>query len=351
MPTATRRIGFFITLLFVWAGAFPALRAELVWDAAQGWRAEGGAFAGQIGTAEGRSAKALMDTGRRAEDNGEERKAMKAYNRVIKKYPASVFAPEALFRTAAFHEKNRKFIKAFRNLQTIVAQHPAYPRFTEVLGAQYRIADKLAKGVRPLYFGLIPGFKQKSKGLEFYEVIVFNAPYSEYSPLALMNAATGYADDGDRDGAIDALDRMINNYPDSFLTPDAYLQLAQAQASITQGPAYDQASTQLALTYFQDYLILYPGEADASVASEGFNDSRTMLAESKITMGDFYFKHRSNYTAAKVFYNEAITLFPDSPTAERARLQLATIAKREARTDDGDSSVRSGPRGKRFWIF
>lgn len=351
MLSATRRIGFFITLLLVCSGALSALRADLVWDAAQGWRVEGGVLADLAGTAEGRSAKALMDTGRRAEEGGEERKAMKAYNRVIKKYPSSVFAPEALYRTASFHEQNRRFTKAFRNLQAIVAQHPAYPRFNEVLGAQYRIADKLAKGSRPRYFGLIPGFKQKAKGLEFYEVIVFNAPYSEYSPIALMNAATGYSESGDRDGAIDALDRMINNYPDSFLTSDAYLQLAQAQASITQGPPYDQASTQLALTYFQDYLILYPGEADATVASDGFSDARTMLAESKMTMGDFYYKYRSNFTAAKVFYNEAITIFPDSPTAERARLKLDTIAKREARTDEDNSSSGNGPRGKRFWLF
>mgnify|MGYP002778388981 CR=1 FL=1 len=351
MPIASRRIGFFITFLLVWAAAFTGLRADLVWEPSTGWRVEGGVLASVVDSPEGRSAKALMDTGRRAQDNGQKGKAMKAYKRVIKKYPASVFAPEALYRTANYYENNRQFIKAFRNLQRIVSEHPSYGRFNEVLGAQHRIADKLAKGTRPLYFGLIPGFKQREKGFEFYETIVVNAPYSEYSPLALMNAAGGYADTGDRDAAIDALDRMINNYPENFLTSDAYLRLAQTQASVTQGPPYDQASTQLALTYFQDYLILYPGEEGAAAASEGFNTSRTMLAESKMTMGDFYYKYRSNYTAAKVFYNEAITLFPDSPTAERARRRLATIAQIEAGDATGGAASRTGPRGKRLWLF
>ena len=351
MPTASRRIGFFITLLLAWAFALPAaLRADIVWDAREGWHAEGGVLSPFFSTPEGKSAKALMDAARRAEDAGQRSKALKGYNRVIKKYGSSVFAPEALYRSAAFYEARRQYAKAFRNLQRIVAEHPAYPRFNEVLAAQYRIADKLAKGARPLYWGWIPGFKQRDKGLEFFEQVVTNAPYGEYAPIALMNASAGYTEAGDRDAAIDALDRMINNYPESFLTPDAYLRLASAQASITQGPPYDQASTQLALTYFQDYTILYPGEADVTIANKGFNDARAMLAESKMTMGDFYYKKRSNYKAAKVFYNEAITIYPDSETAERARRYLAAIEKIESGAPDAGTGAR-GPRAKRFWIF
>jgi outer membrane protein assembly factor BamD len=292
-----------------------------------------------------------MDNARRAEDAGHAGTALSGYKRVYKKYPTSLFAPEALYRSGRIYENRRQYTKAFRNLQRVIAEHPAYPAFTEVLGSEYRIADKLVKGARPLYWGIIPGFKQRDKGLEFLEQIVSNAPYSEYAGISLMNAASGYTRSGDRDAAIDALDRMINNYPDSFLTPDAYLKLAAAQASITQGPPYDQASTQLALTYFQDYTILYPGEADVALANKGFNSARALLAESKMTMGDFYYKKRSNYKAAKVFYNEAITTYPDSPTAERARRYLAAIEKIESGAAGTEGGIRSGPRAKRFWIF
>ncbi len=71
-----------------------------------------------------------------------------------------------------------------------------------------------------------------------------------------------------------------------------------------------------------------------------------------MTMGDFYYKHRSNYKAAKIFYNEAVTIYPDSPVAERARGLLAKIEKIEAGGDaSAISSERPGPRGKRFWLF
>ena len=352
MFASARRIGIFTTVLLAWAVIAGAVaRADLVWEPATGWRAEGGVLSPFLSSEEGKNAKTLMDAARRAEDAGQTSKAVKTYNKVIKKYSASVYAPEALFRTAKYYEQRRQYTKAFRNLQRIIAEHPAFPRFNEVLGAEYRIAEKLVNGARPLYFGIIPGFRQREKGIEFLEQVVTNAPYSDYAPISLMNASQAYKRTGDRDASIDALDRMINNYPESFLTPDAYLKLAGAQASITQGPAYDQASTQLALTYFQDYLILYPGDTEATVASQGFNDARTMLAESKMKMGDFYYKYRSNYKAAKIFYNEAITIHPESPVAERARGLLATIEKIESGELPANGPVRPGPRAKRFWLF
>ncbi len=351
MPALRRSDLTFLVVFLITLVTGAALRAELVWDANAGWRVEGGVFAGALDDEQARSAKDIMDVSRRAEDAGDLGKALKGYKRVAKRYKSSVYAAEALFRAARIYEQRRQYGSAFKRLQTLVAEHPAYPKFLEVLGIQYRIAEKLSAGARPRYFGIIPGFKQRAKGLEFFETVVQNAPYSEYAPLALMNAAGAYSETGDREAAIDALDRMINNYPDSFLTPDAYLKLAAAQASITQGPPYDQASTQLALTYFQDYLILYPGEADATVASTGFADARTMLAESKMTIGDFYFNKRSNFKAAKVFYNEAITIYPESPTAERARTLLARIDQLETKAQSTGSEAPNAPRSKRFWLF
>jgi outer membrane protein assembly factor BamD len=349
-PSAPHRLALLFSFIIMCV-ATGALRADLVWNAKNGWSADGGILAPYFASPEGRSAKDIMDRSRHAEESGNPGRALSGYKQVIKKFSSSVFAPEALYRSAGIYENRRQYAKAFKNLQRIVTEHPNYPRFKEVLGAQYRIATALADGKRPRYFGIIPGFKQRDKGVEDYETLISNAPYSEYAPLALMNTARLQREFGESDQAIDALDRMINNYPENFLTSDAYLKLAASHAEITQGPPYDQASTQQALTYYQDYLILYPGEADATAATKGFNDARTMLAESKMTMGDFYFLKRDNRKAARVFYNEAITIHPDSPVAERARKLLARIDAIDAGTAPAPGAPRTAPRAKRFWFL
>jgi len=71
-----------------------------------------------------------------------------------------------------------------------------------------------------------------------------------------------------------------------------------------------------------------------------------MLAESKMRMADFYFYKRDNYTAARVFYNEAITAFPDSEVAKRAQQRLAQVEAKAA-----GQALPTEPRKKRFWLF
>jgi outer membrane protein assembly factor BamD len=77
-----------------------------------------------------------------------------------------------------------------------------------------------------------------------------------------MNIARGHQRMHNTEEAIDALDRMINNYPQSLLAPDAYLKLGETHASLVQGPEYDQTSTKEAITYFQDFMILFPNDTD-----------------------------------------------------------------------------------------
>jgi outer membrane protein assembly factor BamD len=50
-----------------------------------------------------------------------------------------------------------------------------------------------------------------------------------------------------------------------------------------------------------------------------------LLARSRLNLGDFFYNYRSNNTAALVFYNETITIAPDSEAAEEARARIADI--------------------------
>ena len=92
-----------------------------------------------------------------------------------------------------------------------------------------------------------------------------------------------------------------------------------------EGPYYDQAETKQAITYQDDFMILFPNDPKIGVAAVGLDDMKKMLAESKMKIGDFYFYKRDNYTAARVFYNEAITSYPDSDVAKGARQRLAQV--------------------------
>jgi len=300
-------------------------RADLVWSRETGWRVEGGALSGLAGP-EGRKALDLMNEARANEDKGNNYSAIKGYANITKRYPNSIYAPEAYYRSAKLRVVRKEYTKAFDDFQQVISRYPNTKRFNEIIGEQYRIASALLDGARSrTFFGLLPGFKSRDKGLEYFETILANAPFSDYAPLSLMNIARGHQALKQTEDAMDALDRMINNYPQSLLAPDAYLKLAQAHASLVDGPYYDQASTKESITYFTDFMLLFPSDANVATAEKGLDSMKTMLAESKMKIGDFYFYKRNNFTAAKVFYNEAITAYPESDIAKRAKFRLADV--------------------------
>lgn len=319
--------------------------AELVWTPESGWTVEGGALAGFAGE-ESNRALDLMNKGRRSEENGSLGSAISAYKKASKKYPNSVYAPEALYRQAKLRQQRHQFKKAIEAYQQLVSRHPNTPHFNDAVGEEYRIAAALADGARPYIWGWFPGMKARGKAPGYFELVIANAPYSEYAPLALMNIARCHMRAHNTDAAMYALDRMINSYPDNLLAPDAYLQLAKAHVALVDGPDYDQSATKNAITYFEDFMILFPDDTSIADAAAGLSDMKTMMAESKIKMGDFYFRKRHHYAAAKIFYNEAITAYPESPVAEKAKKRLTAVESAMEKASKNHPGKK-----KRFWLF
>ena len=259
-----------------------------------------------------------------------------------------MYAPEALFRAGRLLESRKQYYKAFNEFQSVLRRYPNTKRFNDVIGEQYRIASALLNGGHNrLFGGLIPGFSNRTKAIEYFEYVVLNAPYSDYAPLALMDIARGQEFVKNTDEAIDALDQLVNAYPQSVLAAVAYLKLGDIHASLSQGPMYDQASTKEAMTYYEDFMILYPGDPNIGAAASGVDRMKSILSRSKIYIGDFYFYKRQNYRAARIFYNEAITAYPESAPASLAKKRLAEVTSRMAK----DAVGAKGPPKKRFWLF
>ncbi len=314
--------------------------ADLVWTPQEGWQLQGGVLSGLAET-EGRNAIDLMNKARAAEEKGHYSTAISYYSKAVKKYPNSIWAPEALYHTAHLRLLRKQYYRAFDDYQEIIGKYPSTKRFDEIIGLQYHIATILLNGGRNhFFFALIPGFTNREKGVQYCEQVVLDAPYNTYSPLALMESASGQKRAGNIEEAIDALDRFINNYPQNIMAPDAYLKLAQLNAALVDGPYYDQASTKEAITYYQDFMILFPGDHNIGLAEQGLAEMKQTLAESKIKMADFYFYKRSNFVAARVFYNEAITSYPDSDVATLAKKRLAEVETAAEKVKKSPSSQK-----------
>jgi len=311
-------------LLLISPAVATRLAADLTWTPQTGWKTEGGLLTG-LNASDAQSALELMNKARAHEEAGEDFEAIAAYEQVAKRYANSIYSPEALFRSANLQLENRRFDKAFTNFQNVLSRYPNTTRFDQIIGQQYSIAAANMNGMRGAFLWIFPGFTNREKAIGQFEIILFNAPYSDYAPLALMNIAAGHQRLDNTDDALYALDRLINNYSRSILTPDAYIQIAHSYSALVDGPEYDQGATQQAITYYQDFMILYPNDLHIADAEKGLSTMKETMAMSRVKIADFYFRKRNNFKAAKVFYNEAITIYPDSGIAKLARQRLTEV--------------------------
>lgn len=306
---------------------------------------KGASFAG-LAPEEAREAQQILEKAIAADEAGKRSSAFKLYRKCYKRYPRSAAAPEAYYRAAKILQQKGDLIKAFESYDVVVRAYPNFGRFNELIAEQYKIAFDMVNGKRLRMWGMFPGFSNTDRGIYFFERIIFNAPYSDYAPLALLNIADTHAREGRAASAIDALDRLITNYPNSFATSDGYLRLAQVHEQLVDGPWYDQGETKEAIMHYEDFLILFPDNPDVGVAEDGLDRMQDVLAQSRIKIGDFYYLKRKRYQAARVFYNEAITIAPNSESARFARERIARIDVEEAKYEaDIAERQEKGSRG------
>lgn len=276
-------------------------------------------------------------------DEGRSKSALNALKRVLRDYSNTPFAADALFLSGEIEMERGDLKEAFKHFQKIANRYPGYERFDAVIANQFEIATRFMNADSGLFSG-----GNKDTAIEYFEVVIKNSPYSDYAPLALMNVALISQEKGDAEMAIDALDRLITLYPQSLLTPDAYFAMAQIFASLIQGPQYDQGSTLEAINYYQDFLILFPRSQYVEEAEEGLRRVSEIYAQSKLLIAEFYYVNRHNEEAAKVFYNETITVAPQTEAADIARQRLERMEegrppptfKIKPKTDDIPGAVQ-----------
>jgi outer membrane protein assembly factor BamD len=270
-------------------------------------------------------ARVRLEKGRDKYERGHKMSAKRIFKKIAEKYPLTLAAGEARYLHASIEMENGRFARAHKRLQEIIFNNPDFPDFEAVIGAQFQCATALMEGARSKFLFILPGFRQYGEAIKQFEYVVANAPYGDYAPLALMNISIIAQQQNEPDLAIDSLDRLINYYPQSILASDAFYHLAKTFADLVKSHEYDQGSTRQAISYYEDFLALFPENPNVGEVEANLSQMQNLLASSRLELGDFFYLYRNNNTAALTFYNETITLASESEAADEARERIKAI--------------------------
>lgn len=256
---------------------------------------------------------------------GNEKAQQKIYKKILNKYPKASIAKEAAYNRGVYLFHKEKYQEAFKAFSTLKQFHPDSPQLDSAIQFQFQCAENLMNQTKKTILGFGNPATYNTESIPLFVAYSQLFPYNEKAPLALLYSAKVSQSDKEYDTAILSLKRLINNYPDSAYTAEAYFLVAHIYAEFIKGPEYDLESTREAIRYCEDFIALYLQHEDIRAIEVLYERMLNSLATNRVLLADYYYFNRRDNVAAIIFYNEAITIAPNSQAAIEAQERLDSI--------------------------
>lgn len=252
--------------------------------------------------------------------------AKREFKKLLKKYPKSLEASESQYYLALIEEAQGNLYEAYLAYQKVIDKYPFSERIQEIIEREYKIGESFMSGEKRKAMGLT--LPVENPAIEIFTKVIENSTYGPLAPKAqyklglVLKGLMRYYE------AEEAFNKVISNYPNSEWVEAAKFQIASCRASVSRGPDYDQGATKEAKQKFEDFLKEHPDAVLSRDAEKNINQLKEKEAQSNYNIGRFYEKQMA-YEAAKIYYNDVISNYPDSVWAAKALERLQVMEKKK----------------------
>jgi outer membrane assembly lipoprotein YfiO len=316
------RFGCVALCLFAFAYRSPA---PLVYKPGEGWTYE---KPGETGSWQKTRAKDQLEVAKDAFEKQDYDLAMKASKRVVNNWPLSDYAPEAQYMIGRCYEEQGQDEKAFKQYQKLIDKYPKTASANEVLNRQFDIANRFLGGQWFKLWGYIPLPPSMDKVAGMYEQVVKNGPYSQVGPKAQISVGEAREKQKDYPAAVKAYERAADRYADQQqVASDALYKAGQAYTKEAKTSEYDQTVASKAISTFSDFATLHPNDGRIPETQQKIESLKTEQARGSFETAKFYEK-RKKWKAAMIYYNEVLRLDATSSYADLSRQRIDEIKSR-----------------------
>ena len=279
------------------------------------------------------TAEELAKMAETAVQQGNPKRAIKAYQKILKRYPRDRVAPEASFRIGQIQEQRHDYLRAAGAYRFLIERYPQNPHFNEAIEGQFRIGEMFLAGKKRSILGLKIG-NMLEAAVEIFASVVRFAPYGKYTARAQFDIGLAREKQGNADAAITAYQAVIDKFPNEPVAADAQYQIGYLWYASARAGTKDPNAVSRAKTGFQDFLFRYPHSEKAPQARENLARLETKATSDSFGIAKFYDKQK-NYRAAVIYYNDVIRQQPGSTQGDQAKKRID-----ELRAKVGDATVQ-----------
>ncbi len=253
--------------------------------------------------------------------------AKREFQKLLKEYPKSLEAAESQYYLGLIEEDQGKLYEAYQAYQRVIDKYPFSERIQDVIEREYAIGEAFMSGHKRKAMGVT--LPVENPAIEIFTKVVDNSTFgplaakAQYKLGLVLKSQMRYYE------SEDAFNKVLTNYPASEWVEAAKFQIAACQQAISRGPDYDQGAASTAKDKFEEFVREHPDAVLSKDAEKNIGALNEAEAESYYNIGRFYEKQKAN-EAARVYYNDILKVYPDSPWAAKAieRLQILEKGKK-----------------------
>ena len=279
------------------------------------------------------NAQELFSKAQEAEKNGNIKRAIKAYNALVRRHPRDTLAPGSLYRMAQLQEQTNQYLKAAQSYNVLAEKFPKSERFDESIEALFRIGEMYLAGRKVKILG-IPFKSSMEEAANIFAAIVRTAPYGKYTARATFDLGRAREKQGSNEAALAAYQSVVEKFPNDPLAVQAQYQIGYIWTAAMRSGTYDPNAAAKAKIGFQDFLARYPNSEKSAQARENLKQLDSKQTSTAFEIARYYDKQK-HYRAAAIYYNDVIRQQPGSREGDRAKKRIS-----ELRAKLGDAALQ-----------
>jgi len=256
-------------------------------------------------------------------DQGNCKKAMAEFKKLIRSYPRAKEAPEAQFFTGQCLEDTHKPYEAYQAYQLVIDKYPFSERAAQIVSLEYAIANHLLENKdRSKWAEAVVG--SDDRAIEIFRTVIKDAPYGKFAAISQYKIGLYLKEKGMYQEARDEFEKTMNDYPSSEWAQASKFQIAMADTSRASDAQHEQKVASVAMEEFNDFVKTHPDSQLTPEAKAQMVRLKEKEAENNFVIAKFYQKQK-NLKAARIYYKEVVSNYADTTWAPKAQAMLKMI--------------------------
>lgn len=266
-------------------------------------------------------------------EEGDKRAAQKSGLNLIYAFPDHPLSIETRYHLGCLALDASEYLEANRHFSFYVNASPLPAHYVSGYEKKLLIAEALAGGekIRIGDSSLFPKWGSgQTLALELCDEIFTAFPQDDLGAKALYRKGWLLLQQGHFKEALDCCKKFIKHFHSHPLLPEIYLHIGEIYVIEANSQPNDPSYLELQRINHAIFKEKFPSDPRLLLSTLQLSSIEETLAEGLYEIARFYEKKREP-TASSLYLKEILDLYPHSRTAEKAKVDFETIAKKQSK--------------------